>query len=75
MIKLSGLTPLQVELCNHIWSLNTQEDVIEWLSSLPKPLRIQATVMMQMIIAEVIDNAEVEDLSLANAVINRIKQL
>jgi hypothetical protein len=75
MIKISGLTPLQVELCDHIWSLGTQEEVIEWLSGLPKSLRIEATMMMQMIIAEIIDNAEVEDLSVANAVINRIKQL
>lgn len=75
MINISGLTSLQVELCDHIWSLNTQEEVVEWLSTLPKSLRIEATMMMQMIIAEVIDNAEVEDLSVAKAVIDRIKQL
>ena len=64
-IRLEGLTPLQVELCDKIWGMETQEEVIEWFNTLPRSLQITAHAMLNLIIAEMIDQQEVtaEDLA------------
>jgi len=58
MIQLQGLTPLQVELCDKIWGMETQEEILEWFGTLPRSLQIQAYAMLQMITAELLDQEE-----------------
>lgn len=58
-IRLEGLTPLQVELCDKIWGMETQEEVIEWFDTLPNSLKITAHAMLHLIIAEMIDQQEI----------------
>ena len=75
MISLTGLTPLQVELCEYIWSLNTQEEVTEWIASLPPRTRAQAVTLMHMIIAEVIEEAGITNFTQANEIIDRVRRV
>jgi len=65
MIQLQGLTPLQVELCDKIWGMDNQEEILEWFNTLPRSLQIQSWAMLQMITAELLDQEEftAEDLA------------
>jgi hypothetical protein len=65
MIELQGLTPLQVELCDKIWSMETQEEIMVWFDTLPHRMKIQAHAMIYMIMAELLDQEEftAEDLA------------
>jgi len=58
MIQLQGLTPLQVDLCNKIWSMETQEEIVSWFDTLPRRLKMQAYAMLMMIVAELLDQEE-----------------
>ncbi len=58
MIQLQGLTPLQVELCDKIWGMDSQEEILAWFNSLPRSLQIPAYAMLQMITAELLDQEE-----------------
>ena len=58
MIRLEGLTPLQVELCDKIWGMQSQEEIIEWFNTLPRSLQITAHAMLNLIIAEMLDQEE-----------------
>ena len=57
-IRLEGLTPLQVELCDKIWGMESQEEIIEWFNTLPRSLQITAHAMLNLIIAEMLDQEE-----------------
>lgn len=66
MIQLQGLTPLQVELCDKIWGMDNQEEILEWFNTLPRSLQIQAYAMLMMITAELLDQEEFTEESLAS---------
>jgi hypothetical protein len=55
MITIEGLTELQRDIADRLWSLDTTEDVEEYISTLPKSLRRQAWTVMTMIIAAELD--------------------
>ena len=61
-IEIQGFSALQRELADRIWSLDTQGQVEEFVGTLPKCLRREAWVVMQMIIAAELDTyMEVSD--------------
>ena len=72
-IRLEGLTPLQVELADRIWQMNTQEEIAEWLGELPQSLRQQALSLLYLITVECIDQDPIENFDLAQAVIERVQ--
>ena len=53
---IRGFTPLQKDLADRIWSLDTDVEVTAFIMSLPKSLKREAYVVMQMIIASELDN-------------------
>jgi len=73
MIRLEGLTPLQADLADRIWQLDSQEQVSEWLHTLPRNLRDQAVSLMYLITVECIDQDSLTDLSMAQAVIRSVQ--
>ena len=54
-IEIQGFSALQRELADRIWSLDTQGQVEEFVGTLPKSLKREAWVVMQMIIAAELD--------------------
>lgn len=66
MIQLQGLTPLQVELCDKIWGMDNQEEILAWFNTLPRSLQIQAYAMLMMITAELLDQEEFTEESLSS---------
>jgi hypothetical protein len=75
MISLTGLTPLQRELCETIWNLESTDEIAEWFATLDPAVRPVAHVMLQMIMFEYFDSAPLEDLSQAQEVIQHIQSL
>jgi len=73
MIELRGLSPLQQELAERMWAMDTMEDIVAWIQMMPRSVALQAYVVMQMIIAAEIDRQAEDDLSAAQAIIERIR--
>lgn len=60
-VQIQGFTALQRDLADRIWSMDTEQEVEQFVSTLPKNLKREAWVVMQMIIASELDNVmEVE---------------
>ena len=73
MIQLEGLTPLQVELAQRMWQMDSMDEIVAWIQMMPRSVALQAYVVMQMIIAAEIDRAAEDDVSGAAALIERIR--
>ena len=73
MIQLEGLTPLQVELAQRMWQMDSMDEIVAWVQMMPRSVALQAYVVMQMIIAAEIDRQAEDDVSVAAAVIERIR--
>lgn len=54
-MQLHGLTPEQVELCNSIWGMDSEEELMEWFYSLPDSLKFEAHAMINLMFFEEID--------------------
>ena len=55
-IEIRGFSPLQQDLADRIWHMDTQDQVEEFVSQLPRSLKREAWVVMQMIIAAELDS-------------------
>ena len=73
MIQLEGLTPLQVELAQRMWQMESIDEIVTWVNTMPRSVALQAYIVMQMIIAAEIDRAAEDDLSVARDLIERIR--
>ena len=73
MIRIDGLTPLQMEILERIWSMDSQAEVMAWFDTLPRNLRQTAHAMLMMVVIEMIDEEPCEDLELARVVIDRVR--
>ena len=61
MITIKGFSPLQRDLADRIWNMDTQAEISEFVLSLPKSLQREAWVVMQMIIAAELDQYQAVD--------------
>ena len=73
MIELTGLSPLQRELADRMWQMESMDEIVAWVQSMPRSVALQAYIVMQMIIAAEIDRAAESDVSMAAALIERIR--
>ena len=73
MIELTGLSPLQRELADRMWQMDSMDEIVSWVQSMPRSVALQAYIVMQMIIAAEIDRAAEDDVSMASALIERIR--
>lgn len=73
MIELPGLSPLQRELAERMWNMESMDEIVAWVQMMPRSVALQAYVVMQMIIAAEIDRQAEDDLSAAQAIIERIR--
>lgn len=61
MISIDGFSPLQKEIAERLWYLESMEEVAVYISSIPEELQWQAWAVLQMLLAETIDQAVVTD--------------
>ena len=73
MIELTGLSPLQKELADRMWQMESMDEIVAWVQSMPRSVALQAYIVMQMIIAAEIDRAAEDDVTMAAALIERIR--
>jgi hypothetical protein len=73
MIELRGLSPLQQELAERMWNMESMDEIVAWVQMMPRSVALQAYIVMQMIIAAEIDRQAEDDLSAAQAIIERIR--
>jgi hypothetical protein len=72
MIELTGLSPLQQELADRMWQMDSIDEIVTWVQSMPRSVALQAWIVMQMIIAAEIDRQAESDLSQARSVLDKI---
>ena len=73
MITLENLTRKQKVLCEVIWNLDTSEQVLNFVRSLPQKDKEQAQTLYTLMILETLDQEmDIEDLSLAKQVIDKV---
>lgn len=56
MINIENLTEYQVEMLDHMWSLDSLEEYEEWYDLLDEEDQLLAESLQQMIILEEMDN-------------------
>jgi hypothetical protein len=74
-VEIEGFTPLQRELADRIWALDSPDDVVAFFNTLPRNLLHDAYVVYKMIIETVWDDMDLGDCAEAHAVIERVRQL
>lgn len=55
-MKLTGLTPEQVSLCDRLWACDTAAEVIEMFKTLTPQQRREAASLQQLLIIEHLDS-------------------
>lgn len=53
--RIEGLTQRQVEMCDILWSLDTHEEVMDWLASLPEGEFMQAVTLQTMMLESMLE--------------------
>jgi len=72
-ITLTNLTPYQVEMLDHMWNLESMQEVEEWQSTLRPRDRVMSDTLMRMVLQEVVEDLVVEDLGLAREYLTRFR--
>ena len=72
MIEINGLTQEQVDMLDHMWSLDTEEEYVQWYDLLDERDQAMADVLMRMILLAELDNSqEVEDVTQAKEILKK----
>jgi len=72
-IHLDNLTRAQVDMLDHMWSLDTEQDYLDWYELLDAEDQHCADVLQRLVILESLEPAVVSDCSQARAVLQRFR--
>ena len=72
-ITLSNLTQRQVELLDHMWSLEDIEDIEAWQATLDAEEHAMSDTLLRLVILESAEEFILEDLSAANKVLQQFR--
>ena len=64
-ININGLTPEEVQMLDMMWSIESVEDMEDWVASLNREERLMVYRLRMLLIAEIIDYDNVQDLTVA----------
>jgi hypothetical protein len=73
MVKIEGLNKHQRALCDIIWSIDTQEELLSWVRTLNKDKALEVYVLMQLMMLAYIDDEDLGEMTEANEVIDQIR--
>ena len=71
-IRIEGLTTRQTEMLDMLWSMDTTDEVIEWLATLSESEFKMAVTLQEMIIGSLMEQKAEEDVSLAQTMLRNI---
>lgn len=60
MIQIENLTQDQVDMLDHMWSLDSEEEYLTWYDLLDESDQKQADLLMRMVILAEIDSVMIE---------------
>ena len=72
-IHLDNLTQAQVDMLDHMWSFETEQDYLDWYELLDAKDQHCADVLQRLIILETLEPAVVSDCSQARAVLQKFR--
>ena len=72
-IHIDNLTQTQVDMLDHMWSLDTEQDYLDWYELLDAKDQHCADVLQRLIILETLEPAVVSDCSQARAVLQKFR--
>ena len=64
-ININGLTTEEMQMLDMMWSIESVEDMEDWLMSLSREEKLMAYRLRMLLIAEIFDYDAVQDLTLA----------
>lgn len=72
-LVIEGLSPLEQDIANRFWQMETQEEIDQFIESLPRSIKVKAIMVKELMIAACIDQAvrEEPDLHLAADILRR----
>lgn len=73
MITIEGLSAVQVQLLDTLWSLQELEDVRTWQRSLDQSLQQQVDLLMQMVVVAAMDDIVGDDTAEAAEYLQRFR--
>lgn len=74
-VRVKGLTKRQVALCDQLWSLDTPDEILNFLGTLKGAELDEAIAVMNLLLAEYIDGIDLGDCAEARAELARISAL
>lgn len=74
-ITVEGFTPLERELADRMWALESPEEVAAFILSLPRSLRAAALTVREMLVVAYIDSvvAEMPQFTEAEELVDRFR--
>jgi hypothetical protein len=63
--NINGLTPEEVQMLDMMWSIESVQDMEDWVASLNREERLLVYRLRMLLIAEIIDQDNLQDLSMA----------
>jgi hypothetical protein len=63
--NINGLTPEEVQMLDMMWSIESVQDMEDWVLSLNREERLLVYRLRILLIAEIIDQDNIQDLSMA----------
>ena len=71
MIKIENLTEHQVELLDAMWSIDKEDEYLEWYESLTDGDKRMSDVLIKLILHELIDESMLSEFSDAKKVLKK----
>lgn len=72
-IQIDNLTQAQVDMLDHMWSLDTEQDYLDWYETLDAEDQHSADILQRLVILETLESAVVSDCSQARTVLQQFR--
>jgi hypothetical protein len=70
---INGLTSAEAKMLEIMWSIQSSEDMEDWLMSLSRKKRLMAYRLKMLLVIEMIDYDAVKDLSIATTYLKKFQ--
>lgn len=74
-IRIDGLTAYQIKIVDKLWSMDTHDEVTEWISSLSSAEQKEAVTLQQMILDAILEEDIKRDDSNSNMAKEMLKSI
>ena len=72
MIRIDGLTDMQVKFLDKLWSMDTQEEVDAWFRTLSDDDVNMAATLHEILVSQVLEESSKDDVSMAQDMLQKI---